>query len=280
MTVSAEDFNYVCGVVRDGSANALGDGKEYLVDTRLLPLARREGLSSVTDLVTRLRAGEPKLRRDVIEALMTNETYFFRDVHPFAALRDEILPSMLQTGRGRRLAIWSAATSTGQEAFSLALLLREHFAAAPVSILATDLSSKALDQARAGRFSQFEVNRGLPAALLVKHFDRHGREWWLHDDIRRMVAFREVNLALPVSGIGPMDVILLRNLLIYLDAPGRIAILARLGRILRPGGYLLLGAAETTYGLSLPYERVQIGQSVCFRLPGADASGPTERSVQ
>jgi chemotaxis protein methyltransferase CheR len=197
--------------------------------------------------------------------MVTNETFFFRDVHPFAALRDEIIPSLLRANGGRRLSMWSAATSTGQEAFSLALLLREHFPDIRASILATDLSSRVLARAKTGRFSQLEVNRGLPAALLVRHFDRYGREWELHDDVRRLVRFRQINLAKSVAGVQQMDVIMLRNLLCYFDTAGRTAVLDRLAKILRPDGYLFLGAAETTYGLPVPYDRIEVGRSTCYR---------------
>jgi chemotaxis protein methyltransferase CheR len=280
MAVSAADFGYIRALLRHESANTLSEGKEYLVESRLAPLARDEGLASVGELVVRLRAGAPRLRRDVLEAMMTNETYFFRDVHPFEVLRGEILPAMLQTGCGRPLSIWSAATSTGQEAISLALLLREHFARVPATILATDLSTKALDRARTGRFSQIEVNRGLPASLLVKYFERSGREWRVNDEILVMIDFRQINLATPVSGVGPMDVILLRNMLIYLDDAGRGAVLTELARILRPGGYLFLGAAETTYGLSVSYERVQVGRSICFRRSPYPSARVAEDSVR
>jgi chemotaxis protein methyltransferase CheR len=266
MGVSATDFRYVCALVNRDSANTLGEGKEYLVETRLAPLAREEGLASVSDLVVRLRAGAPRLRRDVLEAMVTNETFFFRDVHPFEALRREILPAMVEKSSGRPVSIWSAATSTGQEAFSLALLMREHFPDVPVTILATDLSMKVIVRARTGRFSQIEVNRGLPASLLVKYFERSGREWRVNDAIRGMIEFRQKNLATSMREIAPMDVILLRNMLIYLDAAGRTAVLTELAKVLRPGGYLFLGAAEAASCLSALYERVQVGRSVCFRL--------------
>jgi chemotaxis protein methyltransferase CheR len=266
VAVSDTDFQFVRQLVRDDSALALADGKEYLVESRLASVAEREGFVSVAELVQRVRAGAPGLRRHIVEALATHESLFFRDLHPFEALRQVIIPAALQAGAGRRLTLWSAAAAAGQEAYSLALMMREHFPRAQVTILATDLSREVLDRAESGRFSQLEVNRGLPAALLIKHFVRDGRQWQLHDDVRRMVTFRQLNLAGPLSRIPPMDVVFLRNLLIYFDTQAKEALLNRVSKVLRPDGYLFLGAAETTYGLDNSYERVQVGRSICYRL--------------
>ena len=267
MRVSDADFLYVRQLVQRDSAVSLGDDKGYLVETRLAPLIERAGVGSVHDLIDHLRAGAPGLREQVVEALVTHETQFFRDLHPFVALRDEIVPALLRANRARPLGMWSAAASRGQEAYSLALLMREHFPdIAGVTILATDISRKVLAQAEAGRFSQLEVNRGLPAALLLKHFDRVGREWQLHDDVRSMVTFRHLNLDGPLSAVPPMDIVFLRNVLIYFDTEAKVALLKRVGKILRPGGYLVLGGAETTYGLDDSYERVECGRSICYRL--------------
>jgi chemotaxis protein methyltransferase CheR len=266
MAVSDTDFQFVRQIVRDDSALALADGKEYLVESRLASVAEREGFVSVAELVQRVRAGSPGLRQHIVEALATHESLFFRDLHPFEALRQVIIPAALQAGAGRRLTLWSAAAAAGQEAYSLALMMREHFPGVQVTILATDLSQEVLARAESGRFSQLEVNRGLPAALLIKHFVRDGRQWQLHDDVRRMVTFRQLNLAGPLSRIPPMDVVFLRNLLIYFDTQAKEALLDRVSKVLRPDGYLFLGAAETTYGLDNSYERVQVGRSICYRL--------------
>lgn len=267
MTVSSADFQYVRQLVQDDSALSLPDGKEYLVETRLAALVQRGGLGSVGALVDQLRSGAPGLRQDVVEALVTHETMFFRDLHPFEALREHILPEHRRVNGLRRPAMWSAAASGGQEAYSLALLMREHFAGLRgATILATDISRRVLAQAEAGLFSQLEVNRGLPAALLVKHFDRVGRDWQLHDDVRTMVTFRQLNLDGPLSSVPAMDVIFLRNVLIYFNTPAKQALLRRVSAVLRPGGYLFLGAAETTYGLDDSYERLQFGRSICYRL--------------
>jgi chemotaxis protein methyltransferase CheR len=269
VSVSPTDFQFVRQLVRDDSALALADGKEYLVESRLASVAEREGLASVAHLLQQVRAGVPDLRRHVVEALAIHETHFFRDLHPFEALRQVIIPAALEANGGRPLSFWSAASAAGQEAYSLALLMREHFPGARVTILATDLSRRVLDQAEAARFSQLEVNRGLPVALMVKHFDRHGREWQLHDEVRRMVTFRQLNLAGPLDRVPPMDVVFLRNVLIYFHAQAKQALLERVTQVLRPDGYLFLGAAETTYGLHDRYERATIGRSTCYRQTGA-----------
>jgi chemotaxis protein methyltransferase CheR len=269
MPVSPTDFQFVRQLVRDDSALALADGKEYLVESRLASVAEREGLASVAHLLQQVRAGVPDLRRHVVEALAIHETHFFRDLHPFEALRQVIIPAALEANRGRPLSFWSAASAAGQEAYSLAMLMREHFPGAQVTILATDLSRRVLDRAETGRFAQLEVNRGLPVALMVKHFDRDGREWQLHDEVRRMVTFRQLNLAGPLDRVPPMDVVFLRNVLIYFHAQAKQALLERVTQVLRPDGYLFLGAAETTYGLHDRYERATIGRSTCYRQTGA-----------
>ena len=265
--VSCADFEFVRRLVYEHSAIALSNGKEYLVEARLAPLAQREGLSSVGELVEILRKGGTRLRDDVLHVMATHETSFFRDIHPFDALRQTIIPSVLKANGGHRLSMWSCAASTGQEAYSLALVIREHFPAiANVTILGTDLSHDVLARARDGRFSQLEVNRGLPAPMLVKYFERDGREWLLKPAVRNMVTFTPLNLSRPLRGVPPMDVVFLRNVLIYFDAQAKASLLKEVGRILRPGGYLILGGSETTYGIDDSYERVLIGKTACYRL--------------
>jgi chemotaxis protein methyltransferase CheR len=266
--VSLADFDYVRKLVYEHSAIALDDSKEYLVEARLAPIARREGLPSVTALVRRLRDGEARLRHDVVEAVATNETTFFRDVHPFDALRDVVIPEVLAANGGRSLAIWSAAASTGQEAYSLAMLVREHFSHVPnVTILGTDFALDVLIRARIGRYTQLEVGRGLPARLLVKHFVRHGREWQVSDELRHMVTFRQLNLSRPLDGMPSMDIVFLRNVLIYFDTPTKAQVLQRVAKVLHPGGYLFLGGSETTYGIDDSFERVHPApKTVCYRL--------------
>jgi chemotaxis protein methyltransferase CheR len=232
------------------------------VDARLTPVAHQADLASVSELVGRLRAGpENVLATRVVEAMVTTETSFFRDIHPFETLRTTVLPDLIRRRRDeRRLAVWCGACSTGQEPYTVALLLREHFpelANWRVELLATDLSRDVLARARSGRFSQLEVNRGLPAALLVKHFRQHGATWELNEDVRRMVEFRELNLTRAWPSLPRADLVFLRNVMIYFDAATKKAILERMVRVLRPDGYLLLGAAETTFNLSDLFRRVE-----------------------
>jgi chemotaxis protein methyltransferase CheR len=265
--VSFADFDFVRNLVYEHSAIALDDSKEYLIEARLAPVARQEGLASVTELIQSLRKGGTRLRDDVIAAVATNETTFFRDIHPFDALRDVVIPAVLAANGGRSLAMWSAAASSGQEAYSMAMLVHEHFPQVPnVTILGTDLCEDVLARARSGNFPQLEVNRGLPARLLVKHFERNGHHWQLSDTIRRRVTFRQLNLARTFVAMPAMDIVFLRNVLIYFDAQAKTEVLQRVAQVLRPGGYLFLGGAETTYGISDRFERVQIGKTMCYQL--------------
>ncbi len=265
------DFDFVRALVRRHSAIVLESSKEYLVEARLSPLARAEGLGSIAELVARLRSGrDPALLRKVIDAMTTNETLFFRDVHPFEALRTTILPELLaKRAAVKHLRVWSAACSTGQEPYTIGMLLRDGFpelATWRIDIIATDLSSEVLAKARQGVFGQIEVNRGLPAKLMVKYFTKQGVEWKLDDGIRSMVDFREMNLAERWPAMGQFDVVFLRNVLIYFDAETKKAILGRVRTVLRPDGFLFLGAAETTMNLDDGYERVQIGKSGGYRM--------------
>jgi chemotaxis protein methyltransferase CheR len=268
--VSTSDFDYISTLVRDRSAIVLEPGKEYLVHARLLPLARKQGLEDIGALVERLKRGDNTLSTQVVEAMTTNETSFFRDVHPFETLRDDILPDLVEKrATTRTLRIWSAAASTGQEAYTVAMTLREHFPALAtwnVSILGTDLSTEVLDKAREGRYAQIEVNRGLPAPLLVKYFDRAGPAWRAKPDLRRMVEFKPLNLVKPWSPLPRMDVVLLRNVLIYFDNATKREVLARARSVMAPDGYLFLGAAETTLQFDGMFERVPRARANCYRL--------------
>ncbi len=201
-------------------------------------------------------------------ALTTNETSWFRDGDPFTALTSTVMP-VLQAARGpaERLQIWSAACSSGQEPYTIAMLLEDAIphAATRVAITATDLSREMVARTRAGRFSQLEVNRGLPAPMLVRHFVRAGNEWEVTPQLRRMVTASECNLAAPLPRMGPFDVVYLRNVLIYFDLPTKQAILRRVRDLMRPDGWLFLGAAETTLGVDDSWERVVVGRSSAYR---------------
>jgi chemotaxis protein methyltransferase CheR len=263
--MTPEEFAYICKLVHERTAIVLEPGKEYLVETRLTPLLQEQRLHSLGELVLRLKT-QPYdgLAVRVAEAMTTNETLFFRDHQPFEALRKFVLPDLIQKRREqRRLNIWCAACATGQEPYSVALLLREHFpelASWSLTLLATDLSREVLERAKAGRFSQIEVHRGLPAPLLVKYFRQQGVTWELRPEIRSLVEFREMNLAQPWPSLPTMDLVLLRNVLIYFDLETKQAIFRRLGRLLRPDSYLLLGSAETTFNIDDSYRRVEQGK--------------------
>ena len=271
--MTPQDFEFVYRLVRDRSAVVLEAGKEYLVEARLTPVARNLNLGSIADLIGQLRAGpDDGLRTRVVEALVTTETSFFRDHRPFETLRTTVIPDLIRSrANERRLEIWCAACSTGQEPYSLAILLREHFPVLlgwRVSILATDLSGEVLRRARGGKYTQLEVNRGLPAALLVKYFRQHGTEWELADGVRRAVEFREMNLGRPWPPLPRMDLVFLRNVMIYFDVDTKKAILGRVSRLLRPDGYLALGAAETTLNLDSSFRRVEALKGGFYQLVG------------
>jgi chemotaxis protein methyltransferase CheR len=269
--MTEQDFQAIRKLLMEHSAIVLEAGKEYLVETRLGPLVRELNLNSIRELVAQLRIqlGNGLYRR-VVEAMVTTESSFFRDHHPFEDLRKVVIPDLIQRRRDQRhLSIWCAASSTGQEPYSLALLLREHFPELVgwrISLLATDLSRQVLERAREGRYNQIEVNRGLPAALLVKYFEQHGTNWQLKAAIRTMVDFQEINLAKAWPPLPRMDLVLIRNVMIYFDVETKKTILGRLARVLKPDGYLLLGGAETTFNLDDAYSRVAPLKSGFYQL--------------
>ncbi len=266
MTISANNLHYVSDLVRARSAIVLGDEKAYLVEARLAPLAHDAGFASVDALVIELKSTPANdLHVRVVEAMTTNETSFFRDGHPFEALRTLVVPTLASAYPARPLRIWCAAASTGQEAYSVAMIVREHFPALPVEIIATDLNLAVLERARSGIYRASEVRRGLPPALLARYFDAVGSDWQVKEDLRRMVKFRTLNLAIPWPTMPLVDVILLRNVLIYFDADTKKGILARAREQLTPGGYLMLGSTESALGLSDKLLRVRAGASTIYR---------------
>lgn len=273
MSISDGDFDYVRKLVRERAAIVLEDGKQYLVESRLSALARKEGIATVQEVIARLRAAPSgPLQRLVVESMTTNESSFFRDVKPYAALRQTVIPELMRLRASERsLQIWSCACSTGQEPYSIAMLLKEHFptlAAWKVRIAATDLSNEMVARARTGVFSQLEVNRGLPAPLLIKYFEKRGLEWQLREEIRRGIDFRELNLAGTWSGVAKMDLVMLRNVLIYFDMDTKRQILGKVRQILRPGGFVFLGTAETTMNLDDKYELQRADGAVYYRVRG------------
>jgi chemotaxis protein methyltransferase CheR len=266
----APTFQYVRDLLQRQSAIALEPGKDYLVEARLLPVARAQGLASVPELVQRLKS-QPvgALHAQVVEAMTTNETSFFRDVHPFEALRTVVLPELIAArATTRKLRLWSAACSSGQEPYSLAMLLAEHFpqlAEWDVELWGSDLAQGMLEKALQGRYTQLEVNRGLPASLLVKYFDKEGLTWRVKESLRRKVRFLRINLIEPWPPLPVMDVIFLRNVLIYFPAEVKRQILGRMRERLAADGVLFLGGAETPLGLDERWQRVPCGKTAFYR---------------
>lgn len=273
MSLVPADFVFVTNFVRQRSAIDLQAGKEYLVESRLAPIARQIGERDVTGLVARLRRGDSALGEAVVDALTTNETSWFRDTHPFQAFTQRLLPDVVRAG-GHSVTVWSAACSSGQEAYSLGMLLLDWLPGHPgvtAQIVGTDISQKMVDRARAARFSQLEVNRGLPAQYLVKYFEQVGREWMVRPAVRALTRFERGNLAFPPSGIPTCDIVFLRNVLIYFDMDTKRTVLGHIRRVLRPGGHLVLGGAESTLNLDGSFQRTELGRAVVFRHTGGGA---------
>jgi chemotaxis protein methyltransferase CheR len=277
MSLAADDFRYISDLVHRHSAIVLEPGKEYLVESRLTPVLREEGGDSIAQLVQRLQSRmEPALTTKVVQAMTTNETSWFRDQHPFDVFSNHLLDAVaVSRAPERSLDVWCAAASTGQEPYSLAMLLQDWLLAHPgwrARIVATDIDQDVLSRARMGRYTQLEVNRGLPVQRLVRHFTRSGTEWEIAEELRRMVDFRQLNLATAwPSSVGSYDVVFCRNVLIYFDLPTKRAILERIKRVLRPGGFLILGGAETTLNIDDDFERVQVERAICYRIRNGEA---------
>jgi chemotaxis protein methyltransferase CheR len=249
------DFEHLRKLLRERSGLVLAPEKQYLVESRLMPVARRAGCGSITELVRCLRdPNAEQLKAEITEAMTINESFFFRDKIPFDRFRDTVLPAMLvERAKSRRLRIWCAAASTGQEPYSLAMILRsmqEKFSGWRIEILATDISNEVLERARTGIYSQFEVQRGLPIQMLMQNFDQVGEQWRISDTMRKMVQFRQFNLLNDFAALGTFDVVFCRNVLIYFDQETKVDVLERINRQLASDGFLLMGAAETVVGLT------------------------------
>lgn len=279
MTLSPASFGFVADLVRREAAIVLEPGKEYLVEARLHPLARAAGLPDVASYVAHLQS--PAGRRDhpaVVESLTTNETSWFRDREPFDVLVSHVIPDLLaRTAARRKITIWSAACSSGQEAYTIAMLMAEHVIPRgwQVEIVATDIAPSMVQRTLEGRYSQLEVGRGLPAPLMVKHFQRAGTQWQVSDQLRSMVRAHTLNLAAPFPMMPVFDLVFLRNVLIYFDQPMKQAVLSRVRRVMSPDGYLFLGGAETTLGIDETWHRTPVGRLTLNRpRPQADPSAP------
>ena len=249
------DYDYIRKLLKLRSGLVLSAEKHYLVESRLLPLARKAGLDNLSGLVAKLKSKDSEqLVVDVVEAMMTNESFFFRDKLPFDQFRDTIMPELMKARESsRRIRIWCAAASTGQEPYSLAMTLKEmgkQLAGWRVEIFATDISNAVLDKAKSGIYSQFEVQRGLPVMLLIKYFAQVGEMWQIAPEIRAMVQYKPLNLLQPFSHLGTFDAVFCRNVLIYFDQETKIDVLDRLAAVTERDGYLALGGAETVVGLT------------------------------
>jgi chemotaxis protein methyltransferase CheR len=273
MPITFSEFQYLQMLLHTQAGLVLEQGKEYLVDSRLEPLARAEGFPSISRMIESIRYQPVSVVHwRIVDAMTTNETSFFRDIYPFEALRDSVIPELIsKRAAQRQLTIWCGAASTGQEPYSLAILLRECFPSLMnwnLRILATDINAEVLDRARSGRYRQIEVNRGLAAPLLVKYFRERAAMWEIRDDIREMIDFQLMNLVQPWPFLPRCDLVLMRNVMIYFDVPTKRSILGNIRSLLAPDGYLFLGNAETTMNLDDRFNRVVFGRVVCYQTGG------------
>jgi chemotaxis protein methyltransferase CheR len=274
MALSSFDLDLIRKLVRERSGIVLGVDKNYLIESRLQPVAKLNGLDSLEMLCLRLRGGNANvLQRQVIEAMTTNETLFFRDGHPFETLTKVVLPDIMSRRQAqKRLVIWCAAASTGQEPYSVAMAIRDQLPSLlqwQLRIVATDIATDVLAKAKSGLYSQLEVSRGMPPAFQNRFLTKAGLEWQLKDEVRKMIEFRELNLLESYGVVGTADVVLMRNVLIYFDIETKRQILGKVRRTMAPDGYFFLGGAETTLNLDDTYERLPGDRGGCYRLRAA-----------
>jgi chemotaxis protein methyltransferase CheR len=272
--VTPADYQYLRDLLRRRSGLVLAADKRYLVESRLSPIARRVGAADLSELVQKLQsAPDEKLVVEIVEAMTTNESFFFRDKVPFEHFRDLIIPQMLSARqRKRSIRVWCAAASTGQEPYSVAMCLSEMASRLPgwnIEILATDISTEVLERAQSGIYSHFEVQRGLPIQLLLKYFTQVRDKWQIAPQIRAMVEFRPLNLLRDFSLLGIFDLVICRNVLIYFGAETKTDVLDRLAACTAPDGYLMLGAAETVVGHTQRFR--PLPNTRCLYIPNSPA---------
>ena len=275
MTVT--DFEFICQILRERSGLVLTNDKAYLLESRLLPVARKWKLATFDDLVRVIRTKmDEAVVRDVVEAMTTNESFFFRDTKPFDQFKALVLPALLKSrAASRTIRIWSAACSSGQEPYSLAMILSEMAAQLngwKIEIVGTDLSTEILNRAKEGMYSQFEVQRGLPITMLVKYFAQIGDRWQINAKIRGMVQYKEFNLLQDPMPLGRFDVVFCRNVLIYFDQPTKTRVLNSVSKLMPEDGFLFLGGAETVLGITDKFQMVP-GQRGVYGVASASASG-------
>ena len=259
--MNSQDFDFITQLLRKRAGIVLTTDKMYLLESRLAPLARKEGLPSIDDLIQVVRSRrDERLITQVVDVMTTNETFFYRDKTPFDHLKEAVLPVLGQARRGQRIRIWCAACSTGQEPYSIAMMLDQMpqmTGGVPVEIVATDISDRCLDRARQGLFTQFEVQRGLPIQTLMQYFTQQDDHWRISERMRQMISFRKLNLMDPAYNLGKFDIVFCRNVLIYFDAPTKAEVFERIAQTMNPGGFLLLGAAESVIGITQAFETAQ-----------------------
>ena len=272
MALQQSDFDFVQKLVQQKAAIVLDNGKQYFVESRLTPLAQNTGHDSIEKLILALRQNPHNSRmvEQVVEAITIHETSFFRDIHPFKCMKEVVMPSLLEKRASQHtLNLWCAACSSGQEPYTVTMLLRENFPQLQswnVRFIATDISNQILGRAREGKFSQLEVNRGLPAPLLLKHFEKQGLEWQIKPQLRSSIEFRKLNLIDNWPPMPKMDVVFLRNVLIYFDVETKRRILGEVRKLLNPDGFLFLGAAEMPMSIDNAFERIDYPRSGCYKL--------------
>lgn len=269
--ITPSDFSYIRDLVRRHAAISLEQDKSYLLELRLAPLARDAGFASLAEFIGALRqeTAVSPMYRQVVEALTTHETFFFRDGHPFETLQNTVLPKLLQERAPRAVNIWCAACSSGQEPYSIAMLLRENFPGAEqrrVRIIASDISQAIVERARSGMFNQIEISRGLSPKLLSRYFDKQGQQWRIRQEIRRMVEFEASNLIGAWPKMPDLDVVFMRNVMIYFDIEVKKTLLSKVRQVLKPDGYLFLGSSETTLNLDPSFVPIMLGKTTCYQL--------------
>ncbi len=272
-----EDFDMFSTLLKQRSGLVLTRDKAYLLESRLMPVARKWNMKGLEELAATVRTRKDEaLLRDITEAMTTNESSFFRDQKPFDQFKQVVLPKLMEARAAKRsIRIWSAACSSGQEAYSLAMLLSEESAKMAgwrIEIVGTDISSEMVERSKSGIYTQFEVQRGLPIQMLVKHFKQQGDKWQISPQLRQMVSFREYNLLGDLSGLGQFDIVFCRNVLIYFDQPTKAKVLEAIARQMPKDGVLYLGGAETVLGITDRFKPVE-GQRGLYSLGGFSTAG-------
>jgi chemotaxis protein methyltransferase CheR len=273
-----DDFDFLAKLLKERSGLVITPDKAYLLESRLMPLARTRNLKGIEDIVAKMRGRDEALARDVTEAMTTNESFFFRDTKPFDQFRDIVLPQIMTARAAKKsIRIWSAACSSGQEAYSLAMIIKEQahkLNGWHIEIIGTDLSIEVLEKAKAGLYSQFEVQRGLPIQMLVKYFKKKDESWQIDASLRAMVQFKEWNLLKDLRGLGQFDIVFCRNVLIYFDQPTKSVVLENVAKLMPDDGFLYLGGAETVLGISDRFKPMAGQRGIYCLNRGAAAASP------